>query len=377
MTTAPEVPNWNEYCQAWVSSLTIRGPLRLLEFKRSRALLQRSKDDHGKNNKGYVASRLYPLSKERSFCLAAAKHVRAIYGKVPQLQAYMKSDQSPVTAVDVAIQGTLFRKLSEAFSDDMLIAEEDIAELITDDTFLDAVDQLVDFKLGNLSLDRSQKKGTRWWTLDPIDGTKGLLSGGDFAVGLALHHTKNRVGYPVLGSLMLPRQGVLLLANVLASKLEIIPLDSLGLASSSQVLLDRSCAKSEQDTTASPHNQGTKDWHFSGGNDFSLEGQGPWKPLCCGSLVKYAAVAQGKAFALVQTLSHGFANSWDHAAGIAAVWASGGAVTDEYGNDFAVGSDEDPRVVRLQQGSKAIVASARGRDHLNLCSKVRYSLQHL
>ncbi|KAI0558687.1 3'(2'),5'-bisphosphate nucleotidase SAL3 [Gracilaria domingensis] len=361
---------------AWISGFLGSGLFYKTELCRSCPLSQISVNKRKIEHKPHPTSCMFRLDEELSFCLQTARQVNNIYNKIPRLQAITKSDKSPVTAVDVAIQGTVFKELSRDFSEDVFVAEEDITGLITDPIFLHEIEQLVDFRFENLRFDSSRKQSTRWWTLDPIDGTKGLLSGGDFAVGLALQHSQNRAGYPVLGSLILPRQGVLLLANVPASKLEIIPLELLDRMTDFLDARDESFKKLHDDNASMHNHQPPKEWHFSGGADFLLEGHGPWKPLCCGSLVKYAAVAQGKAFALIQKLSLGFANSWDHAAGIAAVRASGGSVTDEHGNDFAVGSEEDPRLVKLRQGSKAIVASARGINHINLCSKVRYSLRY-
>lgn len=219
------------------------------------------------------------------------------------------------------------------------------------------------------------RNGSRWWTLDPIDGTKGLLSGSGFAVGLALIGTNERIGFPLLGTLMLPRQGVVLLADVLESKLEVIPISDLDHHGKSVKPVQNRNGYAAVESLSLRGKRIADEWHFSGGKHFSLPGRPSWTPLCCGSLVKYAAVAQGHAFALIQSLPTGTANSWDHAAGIAAVRASGGKVTDECGNDFVVGCLDNRDRLRLQPYSRAIVASARGMEHNELCKDVRQALE--
>ena len=59
---------------------------------------------------------------------------------------------------------------------------------------------------------------------------------------------------------------------------------------------------------------------------------GPSAPpgqLCCGSMVKYYAVAQGRAAGFIQFESR--LKSWDHAAGVLCVEESGGLVVDAAG----------------------------------------------
>src|SRR3972149_9514241 len=51
-------------------------------------------------------------------------------------------------------------------------------------------------------LDRGAGEPTRrFWALDPVDGTKGLLRGGQFAAALALIQD----GIPIIGALACPR----------------------------------------------------------------------------------------------------------------------------------------------------------------------------
>jgi HAL2 family 3'(2'),5'-bisphosphate nucleotidase len=112
-----------------------------------------------------------------------------------------KKDKSPVTVADFASQAVICRALWEAFPDDPIIAEEDSAELRqTENAVL--LDQVVGHVralrlTGGSQVSREEvcgwinRGGTseyqeRFWTIDPIDGTKGFLRNEQYAVALAL-----------------------------------------------------------------------------------------------------------------------------------------------------------------------------------------------
>ena len=113
-------------------------------------------------------------------------------------------------------------------------------------------------------------------------------------------------------------------------------------------------------------------WLLSGGReDLHLDGMPPWTPLCCGSLVKYAAVATNRADLLVQIMPTKSAHVWDHAAGITAVVASGGYVTDENLKPVLF---TDTQII-ISKASTAIVATGPHADHEYFCALVRRGLQ--
>ena len=107
-----------------------------------------------------------------------------------------KKDKSPVTVADFASQALVCRRLQSEFPDDPVIGEEGAAELRSGEaTFLDRVvtacaeagvsasaDAVCDW------IDRGglQEFRPRFWTLDPIDGTKGFLRKEQYAISLAL-----------------------------------------------------------------------------------------------------------------------------------------------------------------------------------------------
>jgi 3'(2'), 5'-bisphosphate nucleotidase len=110
--------------------------------------------------------------------------------------ALSKEDRSPVTVADFAVQALIGNALAEAFPQDCLVAEEDSDPLRTAEgsSTLERVTQFLSQVLPGAHpekvyrwIDRGRGQcETRFWTLDPIDGTKGFLRGDQYAVALAL-----------------------------------------------------------------------------------------------------------------------------------------------------------------------------------------------
>ena len=108
-----------------------------------------------------------------------------------------KKDRSPVTVADFGSQALVCRMLRKAFPDDPIIAEEDATSLRqADQTAVreqvarhvqalrpDAVPEAI---LNWIDYGNAEAYSDRFWTLDPIDGTKGFLRGQQYAVALAL-----------------------------------------------------------------------------------------------------------------------------------------------------------------------------------------------
>ncbi|MEX2015857.1 MAG: inositol monophosphatase family protein [Candidatus Hydrogenedentales bacterium] len=107
-----------------------------------------------------------------------------------------KSDLSPVTVADFAGQATVAHALSLAFGSDVMVGEEESVLLRGPDAqdVLHLVSNYVREIIPGASdedvmtwIDRGTDNVTdRYWTLDPIDGTKGYLRGDQYAVALAL-----------------------------------------------------------------------------------------------------------------------------------------------------------------------------------------------
>jgi len=107
-----------------------------------------------------------------------------------------KDDHSPVTVADFAAQALVGGLLAERFPDDILVAEEEARPLCGSEgqEMLQQVTGYVKRFAPQATpeavcawIERGTgQPGRRFWTLDPLDGTKGFLRGGQFAVALAL-----------------------------------------------------------------------------------------------------------------------------------------------------------------------------------------------
>ena len=130
----------------------------------------------------------------------AASLVRHIQSEMV-LPSLTKDDLSPVTVADYASQALVARLLAEAYPDDPLVAEEDASGLRPSEDgedhradFLERVTHYVSALAPEATpqavcnwIDRGAAAPTRrFWTLDPIDGTKGFLRGDQYAVALGL-----------------------------------------------------------------------------------------------------------------------------------------------------------------------------------------------
>ena len=106
-----------------------------------------------------------------------------------------KRDGSPVTVVDLAVQALIAAGLSRRYPGDAVVAEEDATALRENDrVFVRRVLALVRRIIPEASTDQvlewvdlgSAPAGSRFWALDPVDGTQGLLHGRQYAIALAL-----------------------------------------------------------------------------------------------------------------------------------------------------------------------------------------------
>ena len=108
--------------------------------------------------------------------------------------ASTKSDTSPVTVADLAIQALVAERLANAFPNEPLIAEEDATLLRTDPDLSSQVVEVVRQIILDATIERIVARigdgGSgpcpRFWTLDPIDGTKGFVHGRQYVIALAL-----------------------------------------------------------------------------------------------------------------------------------------------------------------------------------------------
>jgi 3'(2'), 5'-bisphosphate nucleotidase len=154
-----------------------------------------------------------PYPNEAKLALQAVRTAAQLCRRIQEemvTKAIVKSDHSPVTVADFASQAVVARMLQEKFAEDPLVAEEDSTSLRTPDQegTLRAVTGYVSTLYPEAKPERvcewidlgSGEPSSRFWVLDPIDGTKGFLRGDQYAVALALVED----GKVVLGALGCP-----------------------------------------------------------------------------------------------------------------------------------------------------------------------------
>jgi 3'(2'), 5'-bisphosphate nucleotidase len=159
-----------------------------------------------------MAMRFKTLDAEAAFALRAVTHAARLCRRleIEGAPAASKADRSPVTAADFAAQAVVGGLLQEAFPADGVVAEEDSRLLLNDISSdrLNAVVEAVRLVIAEATadqvrrwIDRGGSPAGRFWALDPLDGTKGFLRDGQYAVALALLEE----GQVVLGAIACPK----------------------------------------------------------------------------------------------------------------------------------------------------------------------------
>ena len=301
--------------------------------------------------------------KEKQIAIAAVTTAAKLCQQVRQagFDSFSKSDRSPVTLADLGSQALICKYLAAAFPDEPIIAEEDAGMLQQPDSskLLEQITSHVRAVTPDATpedimtwIDQGNGKvASRYWTLDPIDGTKGFIRGDQYAIALALVE-QGQVQVGVLGCPALPLSqtdtGVLFVAVKDQGTMMMSfdgsysqPLQVKQTADPSQVQLIESVESAHSDRPR----LGTVAKHL-GLTRSSVQ---------MDSQAKYGAVARGEADIYIRIPlpqdSCRRENIWDHAAGSLVVSEAGGRITDLDGNllDFSISS-------KLEQ-NRGIVAS--------------------
>lgn len=296
----------------------------------------------------------------------ASQVCRQVQANLVTADTLEKKDRSPVTVADFASQAVVCAGLAGVFPDDPVVGEEGSAALRGDDnaTMRAAVTQHVQSVLADATpndvlewIDRGGASGDtpRYWTLDPIDGTKGFLRGEQYAVALALIE-EGQVVLGVLGCPNLPmgdEPGALIVA-VRGEGAWMLSLDGQGTdgqAIGVTDVADPSTARFCESVESGHSDQGAA---AQIANTLGIAND----PVRMDSQVKYAAVARGDAeiYLRLPTRADYREKIWDHAAGMIVVQEAGGTVTDVTGKalDFTHG--------RTLEANRGIIATA-GRIH--------------
>ena len=138
----------------------------------------------------------HALKTARRAVAEASTVCRSVQKDLDRLRSITKDDRSPVTIADFASQAIIAHRLTETLGPIRLVAEEDSASLRTPEhadrlrEVVEAVrrvwpDATTEDVLGAIDIGDNDGSGRSFWTLDPIDGTKGFLRGQQYAVSLA------------------------------------------------------------------------------------------------------------------------------------------------------------------------------------------------
>jgi len=308
----------------------------------------------------------------------AALLVRQIQNELV-LSAQTKVDRSPVTVADYASQALTARLLAEAFPDDRLVAEEDATSLRQEaqTALRQQVARYVRLSLKEATSERvcewidwgAAEPGGRFWTLDPLDGTKGFLRGDQYAVALALVEAGQvqvaALGCPNLsdgcqpdhggpGSLILAARGRGCWITNLQSPGEFRRLHVSPQGDPAYARLLRSFEKGHTNPEQVEALQDALGLRC--------------EPVAMDSQAKYALLAAGQAELMVRLLSPARPDYrekiWDQAAGALIVEEAGGTVTDLDGKalDFNAG--------RTLVSNRGVLAS-NGRLHAQALQALR------
>jgi 3'(2'), 5'-bisphosphate nucleotidase len=295
-------------------------------------------------------------SKEAEFALSAVRTTAELCRSIQQemvTPALSKSDHSPVTVADFASQAVFASMLLEHFPQDALVAEEDsrVLQQAQQAQTLKAVTAYVGRLLPQADSDQVCRwidHGTggaarRFWTCDPIDGTKGFLRGDQYVTALALI-VDGKVEVAALGC---PNLKANLQPAIGGSGCAVIAVRGEGAWSTP--LKGEEARKLNVSAVDDPGNARVLRSFESGHTDSSkiealLSTLGiAAEPVLMDSQAKYALLAGGSGELLFRLLSPGQPDYrekiWDQAAGSLVVEEAGGRVTDLRGQplDFTRG----------------------------------------
>ncbi|KAJ3264963.1 hypothetical protein HDU77_007052 [Chytriomyces hyalinus] len=313
--------------------------------------------------------------------LTASRLCQSVFKALVSEETLTKSDKSPVTVADFGAQSLVNVLLNRHFPTDPIVGEEDSKDLHADTALrtrvLDLVNGVHDqemsademckyIDLGNYA---GGSKG-RFWTLDPIDGTKGFLRGEQYAVCLALV-VDGKVELGVLGCPNLPvnlaepegERGCLFVATRGGGAFQ--------RTFSSDILTKISVTdvKKASETVFCESVEAGHSSQSDAAQIASLLGI-TGESVRMDSQCKYGIVSRGSAGVYLRVpVSETYEEKiWDHAGGMLIVEEAGGVVTDIDGKhlDFSVG--------RTLKNNKGVVAAGK-HIHAEVLSAVKAVLK--
>jgi 3'(2'), 5'-bisphosphate nucleotidase len=302
---------------------------------------------------------------------AAAAAIAAV-GDPVRLAADFVMDKGaagPATVADLAGQVAAIRALRSAEGPRCrIMAEESLDEVdrLGGDALVERVVRAL--QDAGLALSRDEVRDTlaagvdaggadgECWALDPLDGTKGYLRGGQFAIAVGLL----RDGVPVAGAVAAPR----LAAHGTDAGAGVVFLAAAGQGAWQEELL-AAPGGARTPVRARPWSRGDairlggsveRAHSASDALEAAASALGPVVPVRVDSQAKYALVARGDADAYVRrSPSPGYREcAWDHVAGALVAREAGCTVTDVHGRPMDFGGG------RRLAASEGVLCAAPG-----------------
>jgi 3'(2'), 5'-bisphosphate nucleotidase len=269
-------------------------------------------------------------------------------------KALTKGDKSPVTVADFAAQAVVARLLKSTYPEMPLVGEESAAVLETPEETetLERIRGFVSTQIRDASKEQvidwinygNADPAERFWTLDPIDGTKGFLRGEQYAVAFAMiidgkvelgvlgcpnltGGHKQEIGGP--GSLIIAQRGEGTWTTPLEGTFELKPLHVSDIAAPQKARFLRSFESGHTNVS-----------------QLDVIGQQMGvaaEPVRLDSQAKYSILASGAGDVLFRLISPKMPDYkekiWDQAAGSIVCEEAGGVITDLDGRplDFTQG----------------------------------------
>ncbi len=283
----------------------------------------------------------------------ACRLCQQVQGHLDSNKVLGKKDGSPVTVADFGAQALISIHLSRYFPYDALVGEEEAVQLRRTENIdlkkevIRQVQCIKDNLRPNQILDAIDRAASssgregRFWTVDPIDGTKGFLRGHQYAVALALLE-QDEVVVAVLGCPNLPLNGL-----VPGHETGSIFVAVKGEGAVMRGIRDAGQKEINVSDVTDPARavlcESFESSHVSHGDSARISKHlGIKQPhIRMDSQCKYGIVARGDATVYLRiTPDDSYLEKiWDHAAGVLIVHEAGGKVTDLKGQhlDFSTG----------------------------------------
>ncbi len=313
---------------------------------------------------------------------AACRVTRVVQGDMQRVARIVKDDRSPVTVADFASQAVVAHILRERLPGELILVGEETSAFLrnpenaaqldatlaaareswpgaTEKSLLEAID-----------IGAGDPHHAAFWTLDPIDGTKGFLRGGQYAVSLAYIER----GVPVIGALGCPnlardfsapldrpdRHGTLYFC-IKGEGLYETPADHPDAHPVKITRLEHAANDPITLCTSVEESHSNFDTTRQVMDDLAGRGIAQREPVRIDSQAKYAVVARGQADVYLRMPTRrGYVELiWDHAAGALIAAEGGVSVTDIEGRelDFSQGR-------HLSKNRGIVAAPARVHGHL-------------